>query len=208
MSMHLWLAFVAASALLVAIPGPTALTLVSYSVSHGRGNSALLVLAVMLGDSTALTLSLLGLGALLATSALWFEAVKWIGGLYLIYIGIRLARSGRGSVPQAAAATPGTRRRLFANTYLVTAFNPKGIMFFIAFLPQFVNPGAAAVPQLWLLSVTFVIVAAISATLYTLFAASIRKVLHTPRAQSYFNLAGGSLLTVAGAWVLLAKRGV
>ena len=208
MSMHLWLAFVAASALLVAIPGPTALTLVSYSVSHGRGNSALLVLAVMLGDSTALTLSLLGLGALLATSALWFEAVKWIGGLYLIYIGIKLARSGRGSVPQAAAAAPGTRRRLFANTYLVTAFNPKGIMFFIAFLPQFVSPGASAVPQLWLLSVTFVVVAAISATLYTLFAASIRKVLNTPRAQGYFNLAGGSLLTVAGAWVLLAKRGV
>lgn len=208
MSMHLWLAFAAASAILVVIPGPTALTLVSYSVSHGRGNSALLVLAVMCGDSTALTLSLLGLGALLATSALWFEVVKWIGGLYLIYIGIMLARSGRGSAPQTSAVAPGTRRRLFANTYLVTAFNPKGIMFFIAFLPQFVSPGAPAVPQLWLLSVTFVIVAATSASLYTLFAASIRRVLSAPRAQGYFNLAGGSLLTVAGAWVLLAKRGV
>ena len=94
MSIELWLAFVAASAILLVIPGPTILTVIGYSLTHGRRANAALVAAVALGDSTALVLSLLGLGALLATSAFWFTVVKWVGGLYLLFLGIRLFRSG------------------------------------------------------------------------------------------------------------------
>src|SRR4029079_17218670 len=94
MGIESWLAFVAASAVLLVIPGPTILTVVSYSLAHGRRANVPLVAAVTLGDSTALVLSLLGLGALLATSAFLFNLIKWAGGLYLIILGLRMLRSG------------------------------------------------------------------------------------------------------------------
>ena len=206
MSIELWLAFVAASAVLLVIPGPTILTVISYSIAHGRRANGALVAAVTLGDSTALAMSLVGLGALLATSAFWFTVVKWAGGLYLLCLGMRLLRTRGAAVEVAAQTPPGSRWRLFANTYLVTALNPKGIVFFVAFLPQFLNPGARVAPQLWVLAVTFVVMATLNATLYASFATSARGFLASPRAQRRFNLAGGSLLSVAGVFALLAKR--
>lgn len=206
MSIELWLAFVAASAILLIIPGPTILMVISYSMAHGRRANVPLVAAVALGDSTALVVSLLGLGALLATSAFWFTVVKWIGGLYLLYLGIKLLRAGISSAELVAPTVPGSRLKLFANTYLVTALNPKGIVFFVAFLPQFINQNAGVTQQIWILAVTFVAMATLNATLYAVFAGSARKLLSSPRAQQRFNVAGGSLLSVAGVWALLTKR--
>ena len=206
MSLELWLAFVAASALLLVIPGPTILTVISYSLAHGRRANVPLVAAVALGDSTALALSLLGLGAVLASSSFWFAVLKSAGGLYLIYLGVRLLRRGVASAEIAAPAAPGSRWRLFANTWLVTALNPKGIVFFVAFLPQFVTPGADVARQLWILAATFVLMAIVNATLYAVFAAAAHRMLTAPRAQRGFNLAGGTLLAVAGVWALLARR--
>jgi threonine/homoserine/homoserine lactone efflux protein len=206
MSIELWFAFVAAAAIVLINPGPTILTVISYSMAHGRRANVPLVAAVALGDSTALVVSLLGLGALLATSAFWFAVVKGVGGLYLLYLGIKLLRAGVSSSEVAAPAAPGSRWKLFANTYLVTALNPKGIVFFVAFLPQFINQKASVTQQLWILAVTFVAMATLNATLYAIFAGSARKVLASPRAQRYFNLAGGSLLSASGVWALLAKR--
>jgi len=174
MSLQLWLAFVAASAVLLVIPGPTILTVISYSVAHGRKAKVPLVAAVALGDSTALVLSLLGLGSLLATPS--------------------------------TVAVPDSRGRLFVNTYAVTALNPKGIVFFIAFLPQFLAPGAPVAPQLWLLAITFVVLATLNATLYAVFAGAARRMLESRRAQRGFNLVGGSLLGGAGLWALVARR--
>ena len=201
-----WLAFVAAAAILLVIPGPTILTVISYSVTHGRRANVPLVIAVALGDSTALALSLVGLGALLATSAFWFTLVKFAGGLYLIYLGVKLLRAGIAAAPPPVDAAPVSRGRLFANTYVVTALNPKGIVFFVAFLPQFISPAESVTRQLWVLAITFVVMAAINATLYAVFAASARRMLASPRAQRRFNIAGGSLLSLAGAWALLARR--
>ena len=207
MSMELWLAFIAASAILLVIPGPTILAVISYSLTHGRRANAALVAAVALGDSTALILSLLGLGALLATSAFWFTIVKWVGGLYLLFLGIRLFRSGVAVNAAAAPVTAsGSLGRLFANTYVVTALNPKGMIFFVAFLPQFINPRVDVGTQLWILAVTLVVMATINATLYALFAASAARLLSSPRAQRRFRFAGGSLLSAAGVWALLARR--
>lgn len=206
MSIELWLAFVAASAVLLIIPGPTILTVISYSMAHGSRANLPLVGAVALGDSTALVVSLLGLGALLATSAFWFVVVKWAGGLYLLYLGLKLLRAGASSAELTEPVAPKSRWRLFANTYLVTALNPKGIVFFVAFLPQFINPDASVTRQLWVLAVTFVVMAAINAGLYAVFAASARQLLASPQAQRRFNIAGGSLLSAAGVWALLAKR--
>jgi threonine/homoserine/homoserine lactone efflux protein len=206
MSFQLWLAFVAASAVLLIIPGPTILTVISYSVAHGRKANIPLVAAVALGDSTALVLSLLGLGSLLAASAFWFTAVKWAGGLYLVYLGIKLLRAGATDAGPSHDAAPASAARLFLNTYAVTALNPKGIIFFIAFLPQFLVPGAPVAPQLWLLAVTFVALATLNATLYAVFAGAARQLLASPRAQRSFNLCGGTLLCAAGTWALLARR--
>lgn len=206
MSLELWLAFVAASVVLLIIPGPTILTVISYSMAHGRRANVPLVAAVALGDSTALLLSLLGLGALLATSAFWFTVVKWVGGLYLLYLGIKLLRAGISPAELAAPAAPGSRWKLFAHTWLVTALNPKGIVFFVAFLPQFITPGAGLTQQLWVLAITFVSLATLNATLYAVFAGSARRLLASPRAQRRFNIAGGALLTAAGVWALLARR--
>ena len=208
MPIELWLAFVAASVILLIIPGPTVLTVISYSMAHGRRANVPLVAAVALGDSTALVVSLLGLGALLATSAFWFTAVKWVGGLYLLYLGIKLLRAGISSAELTTPAAPGSRWRLFANTYLVTALNPKGIVFFVAFLPQFVSPGTGVpvAQQLWVLAVTFVALAILNSTLYAVFAVSARRLFASSAAQRRFNLAGGSLLSAAGVWALLAKH--
>ncbi len=206
MTVETWLAFVVASAVLLVIPGPTILTVISYSVTHGRRANAPLVAAVALGDSTALALSLLGLGGLLAASAVWFIAVKSAGGLYLLYLGLRLFVADAGSPALAGAAEPKARWRLFANTYAVTALNPKGIVFFVAFLPQFLNLAEPASSQLWMLAVTFVTLATVNATLYAVFAASARRVLSSPSATRRFNIVGGSLLTAAGAWALLVRR--
>jgi threonine/homoserine/homoserine lactone efflux protein len=206
MSFELWLAFVVASAVVLVIPGPTILTVISYSVAHGRRANAPLVAAVALGDSTALIVSLFGLGALLATSAFWFTVVKSLGGMYLIYLGIKLLRAGVSSAVLVTPAASRSRLRLFANTYLVTALNPKSIVFFVAFLPQFIDHGASVTQQLWILTVTFVSMATLNATLYATFAGAARKLLDSPRSRRRFNVAGGSLLLVAGVWGLLARR--
>ncbi len=206
MTIELWAAFVAASIVMLIIPGPTILTVISYSVAHGKRANAPLVLAVALGDSTALILSLLGLGALLATSALWFIVIKWIGGLYLLYLGAKLFRTGVSTSIAVTPNLPGSRWKLFANTWLVTALNPKGIIFFVAFLPQFLNTANAIAPQLWILSSTFVLLATLNATLYAVFAGTARRILTSHAAQKRFNSAGGSLLSAAGIWALTARQ--
>ena len=210
MTLELWLAFVAASAVLLVIPGPTILTVISYSMAHGQRANVPLVAAVALGDSTALALSLVGLGTLLAASAFWFTVVKWVGGLYLIYLGVKLLRAGiaptQSAAQTGAPGAPASRWRLFANTWLVTALNPKGIVFFVAFLPQFITPGSAVAPQMWLLAVTFVVMAIINAALYARFAAAAHRFLASAQARRGFNIGGGSLLAGAGVWALLARR--
>lgn len=206
MTVELWLAFSAASIVLLLIPGPTILTVVSYSVAHGKRANLPLVLAVAMGDSTALVLSLVGLGALLATSAFLFTAVKWLGGLYLVFLGVKLFRAGVSNTLTATPELPGSMWKLFANTWLVTALNPKGIIFFVAFLPQFLNTDAPMLPQLWILSITFVGLATINASMYAVFAGTARQLLSSPTAHRRFNFAGGSLLVAAGLWALTARQ--
>ncbi|PAV27493.1 lysine transporter LysE [Tamilnaduibacter salinus] len=206
MAIESWFAFVIASAVLLVIPGPTILAITSYSVTHGPRANVPLVAAVALGDSTALIASLVGLGALLAASAFWFTAVKVAGGLYLLYLGLKFFRAGFSPTDMAERASDSSCLKLFVNTYLVTALNPKGIVFFMAFLPQFVTPGENEVFQMWLLAVTFVVLATINATLYTVFASSARRLLVSHKLRHTLHFSGGALLSSAGVWALLARR--
>lgn len=206
MSPEIWFAFVAASTVLLLMPGPTTITVAGYSMAYGRRSNMPLVVAVALGTATALCASLLGLGTLLATSAFWFTVVKWLGGMYLLFLGIRMLRASTSPADILAPDVVGSRWKLFANTYAVTALNPKGIIFLVAFLPQFVNPNANVSQQLWILATTFIIMAVLSVSLYALFAGSARQILASRRAQRCFNIGSGSLLCAAGVWALLAKR--
>jgi len=208
MAMDSWLAFVLASCILLVIPGPTILTVISYSVAYGKRANIPLVMAVALGDCTALLLSLAGLGAVLASSAWLFTVIKWMGGLYLIYLGTRLFTAGVSPIKETEVTSMESRWALFANTWLVTALNPKGIIFFVAFLPQFIHSTGSVVLQLWILSVTFVFLATLNASLYAVFAQSARKSLLSQKAQKRFNRGGGILLTFAGVWALSAKQSV
>ncbi len=207
MPLELWLAYVATSSVVLAIPGPTILLVLSYSIMHGRKATLPVVIGVALGDSVAITLSLIGLGTLLATSAFWFTIIKWIGGCYLIYLGIALLRgTGKAMPEQAQQARTSTPRKLFGNAFIVTALNPKSIVFFIALLPQFISADHPVTAQLWILGVTFVVLATIGATSYAVFATSIRRWLASPRAQKAYSVVGGGLLMGAGVWALGAKR--
>lgn len=139
---------------------------------------------------------------------MWFKVVKLAGGLYLLVLGFKLLRPGVSAAAPTVPMAPRSRWRLFANTYLVIALNPKGIVFFVAFLPQFLDPQVEVTRQLWVLALTFVTMATLNAALYAVFGATARKLLASPRAQRSFNLGGGRLLSAAGMWALLAKRPV
>ncbi len=206
MSLEMLLAFIVASSVLLSIPGPTILTVISYSISHGNRAKIPLVAAVALGDSTALFLSLVGLGVLLTQSAFLFQIIKIAGGLYLLYLGFKLLKAGFKPSELSYEENKVSKKKLFINTYLVTALNPKGIIFFVSFLPQFINTHANVTYQLWTLAITFVILATLNATLYAVFASKAKEVLTSPKSQRIFNFTGGSLLSIAGLWALNAKQ--
>lgn len=206
MTVELLAAFALASCVLLIIPGPTILTVISYSVTHGARAKLPLVAAVALGDSTALLLSVAGLGVVLASTTWMFTLVKVLGGLYLIYLGLKQLLSSGSLLESETTTMPDSRWTLFRNTWLVTALNPKGIVFFIAFLPQFINPAQPAAHQLWILSATFVVLATANALLYAAFASKASELLSSAKAQRRFNIGGGTLLMVAGGWALTAKR--
>jgi threonine/homoserine/homoserine lactone efflux protein len=192
-----WLAFVAASAVLLAIPGPTVLLVVSYALGYGRKSATAIVAGVALGDLTAMTASMLGLGAVLAASATLFTILRWIGGAYLIWLGVRLWRAPVQTAEVRELPRVGASRML-AHSYTVTALNPKSIVFFVAFVPQFLDPGRSFLSQVVVLEATFVILATLNATLYALLAATARRTMRQPRVQRAVNRTGGSLLIGAG----------
>lgn len=206
MNIEIWLAFCVTSIVLLTIPGPTVLTVISYSLSHGHRVKIPLIMAVALADCTALGLSLLGLGVLLAESVFWFQLVKWAGGIYLLFLGVKLLMSGIkfSAIEQENNRMPSWK--LFLNTYLVTALNPKGIIFFVAYFPQFINTNADATQQLWLLATTFILLSALNTTVYVVYAGKARQAMSSPRTRRGFNVTGGSLLSGAGLWALLAKQ--
>lgn len=202
MTLETWLAFLLASAAMLAIPGPTIMLVVGQALGQGRGRALPLVAGVALGDLTAITLSLAGLGALLAASSLGFTLLKWVGAAYLLWLGIRMWRApvAEGTPPALPA------RRAFRDAYVVTALNPKGIAFFVAFVPQFITPGAPFLPQAALLVASFVTLAAANALLYALLAGRLSGAVARPAVRRAFNRLGGAMLMGAGAATAAMRR--
>jgi threonine/homoserine/homoserine lactone efflux protein len=197
MSFEAWAAFTTASAILLVIPGPTILLVVSYALGQGWRTALPMSVGVALGDFTAMTLSMLGIGALLAASATVFTVLKWIGAAYLIYLGIKLFRAG-GALNAEPRTGATSALKMAAHAWLVTALNPKSITFFVAFLPQFLSREADFLTQMIVFETTFLVLAFANAFGYALMAARARDVVRNPSAIRMFNRAGGTLLVGAG----------
>ncbi len=209
MDFQLWIAFVSASIALLLIPGPTVILVLSYALSQGRKVAVASAAGVTLGDLIAMTASLAGLGALVLTSAAHFTIIKWIGAAYLIWMGIGMLRSAGAQkglhVIETAVLPVG---RIFRHAAMVTALNPKSIMFFIAFVPQFIHPEAPLLPQFAILIGTFVGLAAINALVYALLADRLRNTIKRPAVLTWLTRAGGSALIAMGALTATLRRAV
>lgn len=197
MSFETWAAFAAASSVLLVIPGPTVLLVVSYALGQGWRTALPMAIGVALGDFTAMTLSMLGLGALLATSATLFTILKWIGAAYLVYLGIKLWRAG-GTLDAAPRTDAVSAAKMLGHAWLVTALNSKSITFFVAFLPAFLDPKADFLTQMLVFETTFLVLAFANAFGYALVASRARRLASDPRAIGVVNKVGGGLLVGAG----------
>ncbi|MBP0481308.1 LysE family translocator [Sagittula salina] len=206
MDLTTWATFVAASAALLLIPGPTVLLVLSYALSKGRTVAVASAAGVATGDFIAMTASLAGLGALVAASATLFTLLKWAGAVYLVWLGIRLVRSApaKGMI---LPDSPDVRARgVYLHNATVTALNPKSIAFFVAFVPQFVNVDAALWPQFAVLIATFVTLATLNALTYALAAARLRRWITRPDALTWLTRAGGASLIGMGALTATLRR--
>lgn len=161
MTLDLWLVYVLAATGLTLTPGPNGLLSLTHGVRFGLARTVFTVLGGVIGFLVLIAASLAGLGALLATSELAFTVAKWIGAAYLVYLGIRLWRAPPPQVRLPTEEKYGREDgvvRLFTQGFLVAVSNPKALIFFAAFLPQFMVPGLSYGVQLVVLGGTFAVV--------------------------------------------------
>ncbi|BEP92108.1 LysE family translocator [Acidovorax sp. A79] len=211
MSLSTYLLYLAAVALLVLSPGPTMLMCMTSSLQHGPRKA----LAAAAGSVTAvlgtMLLSALGLGALLAASETAFWVLKAAGAAYLIWLGIKTFRSqttvfdhmpAKGDQSKATAFA----RKLYVQGLIVGGSNPKALLFFTAFFPQFLDPAAAWAPQFAVLASTFVAFEFTVLTLCALGVARLAPVLRSGIRMRWFNRVSGGLFTLMGALLLATRR--
>lgn len=160
--------FVAAALVLLIVPGPSVLYIVARSVEGGRKAGLVSVLGVQTGALVHIAFATLGISAILASSALAFSVVKWLGAAYLVWLGLKRI-FGPEEGEDEVFVEPTRLSRVFSQGVVVNTLNPKTALFFLAFLPQFVDPSrGAAWTQILLLGATFVILALCSDGLYAL----------------------------------------
>lgn len=206
MSIEVWVSFVLASMMLCFTPGPTVFLVMGQSLNHGKKSVIPVVTGVLSGDIIAMSISFAGLGALLATSSALFSVFKWIASGYLVYLGFKAWRT----VPnlEDPSKTENRGSKVFREALIVTALNPKGIVFFIAFFPLFINTSKDALPQMLIMGFSFLVVSVLSATFYSVFSSYLRSKIKSLKSQKIFNKVSGSMLIGAGAvTTTLQKQG-
>ena len=207
MDFQIWLAFAAASITLLLIPGPTVLLVLSYAISQGKRVALATVGGVALGDFIAMSASLAGLGALVLASATLFTVLKWVGAVYLVYLGVKLFKSAAtASLGDLETVTETSESSVFGHAAAVTALNPKSIVFFIAFVPQFVVVDSPLLPQFSILIATFVGLAALNALAYAILADKLRSRIAQPTVLAWFSRLGGSALIAMGVATAAYRR--
>jgi threonine/homoserine/homoserine lactone efflux protein len=197
-NVHTWLAFIGASLLIGLIPGPGVVSIVGYAINSGRSTALAAVAGMVVGNTVAMSLSLVGVGTILAASPLAFDVIKWTGALYLIGLGIfTLWRSTRTAEANQSTQVI-TPKAAFLNNILVGTFHPKTIVFFVAFVPQFMNAEGNYWIQSSELLMTFVVTVACSDATYALLASRAANGLGSQRGVFWSRIAGGLFMIAAG----------
>ncbi|MBL8673362.1 MAG: LysE family translocator [Rhodospirillales bacterium] len=202
MSLELYLAFIAACVVVAAVPGPMVALVVANSLTHGARAGLANVAGAQLGLAIMLGTLVVGLATVVATMGAWFDWLRLVGAADLVWIGVKMLRAGGGGLAPGAVAAP--RGGFFLQGLLVMLSNPKVLLFFGAFIPQFVDSGGDRATQVVVLGATAMAVAALSDGAYALLAARAARTLSRRRARA-LTTAGGAMLIGGGIWMALAR---
>lgn len=208
MNLDTWLLFAAAAFVVIVIPGPLSLLMVSNSLNLGIARAWPAFVGGVSASLCLLSASALGLGALLAASATVFEALKLAGALYLFYLALASWRQARAPAPGVASnsSVKAGFASLFGRAFTLGASNPKDILFFAAFLPQFIRADVPLWPQLGVMILTWAVLDLCCKLGYGLLARSAGGYLRSARGQRWFNRASAALFATAGTAALLSQR--
>ena len=202
MSLEAYLAYLVACALFTVIPGPTVTLIVANSLTHGSRAGLLNVAGTQLGIGLMMGLLVIGLSTVIATMGWWFDWLRVLGAVYLVWIGLKLLRAS-GSLDEARRARR-PRGGFLLQGMLVALSNPKMLLFFGAFIPQFIDPHGAYVGQVVLLSLTAMAVAALSDGAYALLTGRAGTLLSRRRIRMV-SRASGLCLIGGGIWLAAAR---
>jgi homoserine/homoserine lactone efflux protein len=208
MALTTWLAFFAASWAISISPGAGAVAAMSAGLNHGFARGYFLSFGLIVGIWTQVLVVGVGLGALIAASSLAFAIIKWLGVAYLVWLGIKQWRAP--ATPLVAATDAGaatvSRRSLFMRGWGVNAVNPKGTVFLLAVVPQFLDLGHALAPQYGVIALTLAFTDLVVMAGYTALASRVLRLLKTPRQMRVLNRAFGSLFLAVGALLATFRR--
>ncbi len=205
MELHLYLAFVIATTIMIALPGPSVLLTIAHSVSFGWQHALFTVAGATMGIAVQLIVAAIGLTSLLNVVAEAFEWLRWAGAAYLVYLGIKQWRSA--SEPLEFDTSSVSRTNLFVQGLVITIPNPKSLIFIAAFLPQFIDATRPLGLQFAFIVPTFLVITFTVTSIWALLAGNVRGFLRSQRAfQSVLRAAGG-LMIIAGVGLALARRG-
>lgn len=205
MPLHLWLGLIASYAIVTSVPGPTVLLITTHAIGFGRRTASAMVLGAAAGGAVAIILTMAGLGALLATSATLFTVLKLFGAAYFVWLGVRLWRRNPELPSVASDVERVSSLRAFGHAFAVTALNPKGIAFYLLFLPLFLDAHAPLLPQMLVVVPTLAGVGLLTDGLYATFAVHMRRYIATPRFMRRINRAGASVLIALGVVTALHR---
>lgn len=207
MTWQVWLAFLGAAIAISIVPGPGAVQSMATGMSEGLRRGWWSVLGLQIGLMLQLVLVAAGVGAIVAGSAVAFTVVKWLGVAYLAYLAIRQWRTApRDLRDEMQAAAPGSRRALLLRGFQVNATNPKGLVFFLAALPQFVTPAMPLLPQYLAIGLTMLAVDIVVMGIYTGLAGRMVGWLHNARQQTFLNRAISTMFALAAVVLSLVRR--
>ncbi|HEV7422335.1 MAG TPA: LysE family transporter [Mycobacterium sp.] len=207
MAWNVWLTFFGAAIAISVSPGAGAVQSMATGLTHGVRRGYWSILGLEIGLMLQLALVAVGLGAAVANSILAFTVIKWLGVAYLAYLAVRQWRTAtRDLREQIGNSGDGGRIALLVRGFLVNATNPKGLVFFLAVMPQFVVPTAALLPQYLAIGVTMIAVDLVVMGLYTGLAVRLLNWLNTPRQQTIVNRVFSGLFAAAAVVLSLVRR--
>lgn len=205
MELQVYLAFVVATTTMIALPGPSVLLTVAHSISFGWQHALSTVAGATIGIAIQLIVAAIGLASLLNVVADAFEGIRWAGAAYLVYLGIKQWRSA--SEPLEINTSPVSKTNLLVQGLVVTIPNPKSLIFIAAFLPQFIDASRPSGLQFSIIVPTFLVITFTVTSIWAMLAGKARVFLQRQRAFKPISKAAGGLMIVAGAGLVLARRG-